>query len=710
MVLAVRELGELQRRAALHEHRRLHRRQRSEVLQLGLPGGLRTRHCLGLLFVAVFGAYFNALGNGLVDFDDAVVLNPAGAFGIAGVLHLAESLRAEPLRVLPLIVEARPLSGLTHLLDSALYGEDYWGHHLGNVLLHFVACVFAFLAASEVLGSKARGLAAALLFALHPVQTESVAYLAGRRDVLYGMLSLASLSLWLRALRTGCSTAPAAGLWALAMLAKPAAITLPLLWLAGAAAARPAEVKAHLVRHLKLYAGCAAASAAVLLAALAGEATNLARFELPAEVLWYGGAPAEQWATEPRIVLHALKLLLWPAKLSADYSLNVFEPSRSFFEPAVLFSLAVCGGFVALAWALRKRAPAECFALAWIGATYAPMIHVFPTLHNHQAFAEHWLYLPVFGWALLLTSLLQRLRAPSIRWAVLGLILCLYAGRTAHRNQDWKDPLTLWSRTVEAYSECGRAQGSLGLIQFKRGDRTAAEAALRRALELRPDDPKHYINLAVLLRSDGRVAEAERILLRAGSTPLAKPMRDDLEYNLDLLYAQSGQLQKASRLDDEAAGAPARLWTERSLNLAGMTAAARGDRVMAETAYLRALALSRDPAVSLNNLAFLYFSRRNFGLAAHAFERLLRHSPSHFYGRVYLGLSYLELRQDERARRALDQALREAPRSTEVWLALSSFHLKRGELPRALAAARQAERLERSPRVFRQLYSVYREM
>ena len=96
----------------------------------------------------------------------------------------------------------------------------------------------------------------------------------------------------------------------------------------------------------------------------------------------------------------------------------------------------------------RKRRPRESFALLWIALSYAPMLHLLPTLHNNEAFAEHWLYLPLFGWALLLGSLWTELqRFPKASAAGFAVLLGLYAGRTALRNRDWKDAPTLWSKT-----------------------------------------------------------------------------------------------------------------------------------------------------------------------------------------------------------------------------------------------------------------------
>ena len=681
--------------------------------------GLKTWHCLGLLFVVTFGAYFNALDNGLVDFDDAVVLDPSGAFGVAGIKHRIEDFRWRPLHALPDLLVSRPLTDLTHALDAALFADDYWGHHLSDVIYHFLACCFAYLAAAELLSSKSRGLAAAMVFALHPLQTESVAYIAGRRDVLYGMLSLASLYYWLRGSRTEnrVKTGAAVALWVLAMTAKTAAITLPLLWLAATDILPTADetsskkFKQHLDRNLKLYLGCAVMCIAAVMIPLIVQTGFSQRIRIPAEVFWYGGSPAIQWATEPRIVLHALKLILWPSLLSADYTLHVFEPSLSILEMRSFLALTGCVSLAVLAWALRKRNPHACFALFWIILAYAPMLHILPTPHNQEPFAEHWLYLPLFGWALLLGSLIGNAQRFSKAVAAgLGIILCLYAGRTVLRNRDWKDALTLWSRTVKSYPQCGRAQGILGMVHLMRGDMATAEPILLRAIELRPDDPRNLINLAVVYKRTRRFHDAEVTLLRAHGLPLVRRLQDQIDYNLDMLYVESGQFGKVRQPWLPETATDTVKMSSRSLNLAGRVAATRGDVRMAERLHIRALGRNPDSVAALYDLGALYFSQGRFELAALGFEKLIARHPSQLDARIQLGLSYAEIGSVARARAALDQALRQDPRSVEVWLAMSRFHLKRKKITQALAAARQAARLEKSPRTNRQLYAVYRGM
>ncbi|MFH1619388.1 MAG: CDC27 family protein [bacterium] len=741
-----------------------------------LPDRLRTWHCLALLFMATFGVYFNSLDNGLVAFDDTITLSSdSGHMGGVKTLKLAlGKARHDPKIAADILFAGRPLTTLTKALDKKLFGNEYSGHRLHNIAWHFLAAWFALLVAAELTGSKAFGLAAALVFALHPVQTESVAYLAGRRDVLCGALSLASLYLWLLGARTGrkaggdvppqadrrpqnsvegapapvfpaggpeqgrsapfdepeapvtvrpevetevCGTCPTAGrrapeagrrglrwgavaVWVLAMTAKQAAITMPLLWMAaGAVRETNYSWRAVVRRHAKLLAALGAVAAAVT----ANQFTHELRSGLGSVTLWYGGTPLSQWLTEPRIVLHAITLLLWPARLSMDYSYRVFEPSQSFLDPRSMGALLVLFTLGWLAWRLRERCRLAAFGMLWIALSYAPMLPILPAEHNQQVFAEHWLYLPVFGFALLLASAFKAASEnfPRGSWACLAVIMALYGTRTVVRNRDWKDDVTLWSKTVQTYPQCARSHAVLGRAWLQRGEPARAESELRKALELGTDDPRTFINLAYLYRLTGRFREAEEFLMRACKLPLAGLFYDVIGDALALVYYQSGDIEKVRRWADEQDNiGPYDHMSEtpRIIELFGLTAARFGDIRLAEALFL----MSKSPDEPFN-LGSLYFNQGRLRLAVPWLEKAILSNPSGLQERLLTGLICLELGRIQRAELHLGRAVQLAPNLASGWLAYSQLRGRQGRVSEALAAARKAVRLEDSPRTRSQL-------
>ncbi|MBI4424256.1 MAG: tetratricopeptide repeat protein [Elusimicrobia bacterium] len=675
-----------------------------------VPDRLRLWHVAAALWAAVFGAYFNSIDNGLVDFDDATTLSdsPDAMGSVAGLKKSLLAAAGEPADALPLLISQRPLTILTKAFDQAAFGEAYAWHRLVNIAWHLAAAWFAFLVAARLSGSRGFGLAASLVFALHPVQTESVAYLAGRRDVLSGALSLASIHFWLSASSTGRGPPLAAsvGLWLLAMAAKPSAIAVPALWAAATALRRPDPLPGR----KWLLAAAVAVCASFLTAHAVMEREG---FEVRPELYWHGGTPLAQWATEPRVLIHALRLLVWPATLSADYSFQVFDASRSWLDARTILSVLALAAAAALAWRLRKTRPLAAFGLLWIGVAYAPMAHALPTPHNLEGFAEHWLYLPAFGFALLAASAARELsrRSRAAACCATGCVLLAYTARTVARNRDWKDAETLWSKTVQTAPRSARAHAVLALVYLRQGRLELAETENRKAIELGSRDPRTYLNQAIVYRAQGRLPEAERLFRQARLQPNAEPHLENIDFGLALLYYHWGRLDKAARMLDPraliATGSRKRqgleLISARRLDLAGVIAAARGDAALAEQAHLAALGLEGDYPPARMNLAGLYLENGRAHLAVAWLREELSRAPSNLRARVLLGRSYLELGRLKRAQRTLRSATRLAPPSVEAWLALAEAETRAGDAAGALAAARGAAALEYSPRTRFQL-------
>ena len=180
------------------------------------PRALERQHCAAVLLFAVLGAYGSSLDNGLVGFDDtAAIYGDLGGTKTLGAC--TAQLTAEPLRAVGRIFSRRQLTNASKAADLAMFGEDWWGHHAMNVAYHLAAVLLAFAVAASLLNSTAGGLAAALVFSLHPVQVESVAYLGGRRDVLSGLLCLLSFRLWQRSLENADAKSAATASWLAAM-------------------------------------------------------------------------------------------------------------------------------------------------------------------------------------------------------------------------------------------------------------------------------------------------------------------------------------------------------------------------------------------------------------------------------------------------------------------------------------------------------------
>ena len=648
-----------------------------------LPATLKTWHCAALLFIAVFSAYLGTLHHGLVGFDDAVLLEPgSGApVGVQAPAFWVRRASSDPLSALPDFFLKRQLRNVSLAADKALFGDDLWGHHLSNILHHCAVSWLAFLIAVRLFGSRSGGLAAVLLFALHPVQTEAVSYLGGRRDLLCALLSLSSFQLFILGWDgyRGEASSPrrsssrpfllgAVFLWLLALGAKQAAVALPALWAAYAFLLSPARTPPRRAA-AAFWMLCVLLCAAVFGLHWAQSEGSNARLSLPGDSLWYGGSALAHWVTEPRILLHALTLLVYPSVLSGDYSFAVFRPAASLLDAGSWAAGAVLAALGGAAWALRRRRPAAAFGAAWIAISYAPMLPVLPTVHNLEVFAEHWLYLPTFGAALMGADAFLRLRAvrPKAAAALLSAVLVCFFARTRLRNGDWKDDETFWTKSASDYPQCARSLAARGLALFNRGRIEEAEALYRRSLDLVPGHPRTRINLSFLYSATGRLKQSEEELLEVLRSPWGRAFLGPVRHNLGVSYLRSGRAMEAYRSFMAAQDAGMGVASQHGVIYAweALKPPARL-RHQAEEMYRRILEREPGYAPALNDLGLLLIGEGRFQEALPLLEKALAPSPRFVNARINLAHSLTGAGRYPEALTQVREALRLDPRSGEA--------------------------------------------
>jgi tetratricopeptide (TPR) repeat protein len=421
----------------------------------------------------------------------------------------------------------RPLRFLSYLGDYALSRWWFGGFpdgsppvfffHLTNVVLHALNALLVLVLARRVAGRLLGGdgadgglgpggflaLAAALLFALHPLQTEAVTYISGRRDVLSAFFVLAALALHARG-DPGRSPRPLASagvvlLLAAGLLSKETAATLPallvLLDIALRARWTPGRVALHAVSWALVIAYAAALLSNPRLVAPAGDR------DLAGVVL-----------TACRYVARYFGLALLPASQSVDYSYGAIPESTGIVSPwttlpALLLVLLLAAGGIA---GVARRAGAGRLAGAgvlWFLGTLAPVLQFVPIA---ERFAERFAYLPLAGLVLAAGLLLERARRrePVLGWGLAALLSVAALAASAARNREWRSPLDLWTSAVEAQPRAARAHlgranalKEAGRLREAAGEYSAAIAIF----EERPDVPLHHGSILQALTLRGGV-------------------------------------------------------------------------------------------------------------------------------------------------------------------------------------------------------------
>jgi len=419
----------------------------------------------------------------------------------------------------------RWLARLSLALDYSLHGLEPAGYHLVNLAWHALASLLAGLVALEVLGrldpahgvapgARARtALVTALLFALHPVQTQAVTYVVQRMTSMGAAFALLACWLWLRARREGARSAPylagAAVAAYLAFACKETYVVLPLLALAlewlvepGLGARLRARWRAALATGL-LGLGLAAALGWHYAELLAVEHDR------------FGIAPGARLLSQGAILLHYLSLLALPlpGRLHLDY---YWEPATGLLTPpGTLPALLAVAGLVAGAVALRRRAPLVTFAAAWFLGGLSVEQSILPI----DLVFEHRLYLPSFGFFLAAAVGLERAAAalPALAtrrhagWLLAAPLLAALGAGTVARNETWRDPLALYGDEAGHGPGASRGLTTLGMRLRLSGRLDEAAVVLQRALALEPGNLGARINLANVVRDRGDLAGAERL-------------------------------------------------------------------------------------------------------------------------------------------------------------------------------------------------------
>ncbi|HKY33571.1 MAG TPA: tetratricopeptide repeat protein, partial [Candidatus Polarisedimenticolia bacterium] len=455
----------------------------------GSAGPLRA---LGALILLAAAVHAGALLNGFT-FDDPhivvenpLVTEPGGILRIPFAHYWAGSGGQGNLY--------RPLTLATYWLNHRAGGTSAWAFHLVNVLLHAAVTGVVYLLARR-LAPEPAALAAAILFAVHPVHTEAVANVAGRAELL---AALFVLSAWLLRRRAGWSLA----LFALGLLSKENAIVLPgLLMLEDLPSKGPRASLRSALPH--------AVAAGVWLAAR----TLVVGAGTAAEGDPFLGVPAhERILTAVSVLGREVLLMVAPIRLSADYSFDQIPVAASVLDAgflAGLAALAACG----LAAAAARTLPCVRLGIAGFFVCLLPVSNLLFGIGVMMA--ERLLYLPSALACLAAGGVLERLSRTAgprrARQALLAVSLALAAAgawRTADRVGDWFDQVTLFEATVKTSPRSALAWVNLGAAYQELGRLEDAERCFREAASIAPARPGPRYNLAVALEKQGRLSEA----------------------------------------------------------------------------------------------------------------------------------------------------------------------------------------------------------
>lgn len=540
----------------------------------------------------------------------------------------------------------RPLSYYTFALNYGQGELDPTPYHITNILIHILSSLLLFFVVLKLFQTarmqKSRisqyalltALFTALIFSLHPVQTQSVTYIVQRMTAMSGMFSLAALLFYLTGRIAHLHQKKRVRFltwyflsflaWIGGLLCKQEAAALPLILLA-------VEYIFITRKNGKPYTTYLL-SALVLVAAVAVTAI-LTGMVTPEK----GSAPVSLYlATQMEVILKYIQLAILPLDLTLDYA---FPLAHSAYDPLVLVSAAIHLLIIVMAFLLRKRSPLVSFGIFLFYLALAVTSSVLPI---RDVIFEHRLYLSMGGFALILSSLFFSVYAARPRkWllAIPVLYLVLMGSAAFNRNKDWQDTCTLWEDALQKSPANTRAWLAVGDCLKQRGDLANALDHYNESIRLDSLNPTALNNRGNLkLTMDdfkGSISDYTTII---NTTP---EYRNLALLNRGIAYMRIGDHIRA--VGDftraiQSGEAETNVYFHRGLSYVYL-----GDYPSALEDLK--LVVEREPSNkdALFNLASALMNTDKFAEAINYYTQLLTYHPTHLNALHYRGVAYLSL-------------------------------------------------------------------
>jgi tetratricopeptide (TPR) repeat protein len=613
------------------------------------------RVCLAValaLAVGTVAAYRGVAANNFINWDDPqyVADNPIVNQGLswAGVRWAFAGFHE---------ANWHPLTWISHMVDSQIFGFWAGGHHLVSLGFHTASVILLLVFLYYTTGRLWASALVAGLFALHPVHVESVAWAAERKDVLSTFFWLGTMLVYaFYARRPGVVRYLAVVLFfAAGLMSKPMVVTLPFVLLlldywplqrfavgneSGKGAVMATATSRLLMEKVPLIV-MSACSAAVTLMAQQSAMSTVGRVGRLSCVM---NAPVSCW----RYILE----MVWPAGLAVLYP---FPLQPQYIGAAISLAGLAIVTIAALYWGRRYG----YLAVGWLWylGTLVPVIGIIQV--GAQSHADRYTYVPLIGLFLIVgwgAADIAR-KMPGLRWAVAGVLaaVLMVAGfTTAHQVRYWRDSVTLFSRTVAVTNDNSMAEKNLANALLNAGGLDESIVHYRKALDKEPGMKEAQLGMAYALVRLGRAEEA-------------------LPYS-----------QKALELDGK--------WAE-AYDVQGMVLGDIGRFDESMAAFGKSLALRPEITQTYYNMATVCVRKGDLAKAAETYQRCISVKPeSQTYS--MLGGLLVHLGRLDEAEASFREAVRLEPNLASTHYELGMLLRRRGRVAEAMVELKRAMAIE----------------
>ena len=571
-----------------------------------------------------------------------------------------------------------PLTWLSHMLDFEIYGLDPFGHHLTNLIIHIANTLLLFWVLMKMTGTVWRSVFVAVMFAVHPLNVESVAWIAERKNVLSVFFFFLTLWAYIDYVEKKRSFLFVVLFLAFGLMAKPMLVTVPFLlilldfwplrrWNFGgfAGESEMSAIKTEslgrlILEKLPLFILVAGSCVITFIAQKGGDAVRTT------ELRSFYSSVANGLIS----YVEYIEKFAWPRGLS------VFYPHAG--DSISGWKALTCGLIlvVVTTWVVRSIQRAPYFAVGWFWylGTLVPVIGIVQV--GEQAMADRYTYLPMIGificiaWGFpeLIKNAKQKL-IPILAGTFIPILMLLTWAQVKHwensvtlfehaidvnenetpsfviaynnlghallSEQRFEDAVTVFQRAVEINPNYSKAQNNLGnaLSELKRYDK--AIGYYQQAIKIEPDYAEAFNNFANALRNRGQLKESVEYYREAIRLD---GEYDEAHFNLGITWSQQGQLEKAIAQYQKALEINSK-FTKAHNNLAGLLAQ-KGDISGAILHYRQAIAIDPGFAKAHNNLGSALAGQGKFKESILSFEKALSIDPNYIDAQKNLELAH----------------------------------------------------------------------
>ncbi|HVG21714.1 MAG TPA: tetratricopeptide repeat protein [Blastocatellia bacterium] len=480
---------------------------------------------IGLILAVTFVAFANTIANDFAYDDTTQILGNETIRSFSNI-PLAFTREVWFWRVLqdkdpnkeygPTTPYYRPLFTVYLMTGWALFGDWAPGWHLVNVLMHLLAVTFAYLIVERVTKNRRLAVISTLLFALHPLRTESVAWISGVTDLFLALFLLPSFYLYMLYREEGKTKhlAGALFLFLLAAFSKEPAVALPIFIVVyELLIINRGRRLSEKIRPALMY------GSMFLIVSVGYFAMRYHALGFIFHDTRFTSYPFHQvLMTIPLVICKYIGLLFWPVNLSIFHATPMVQSPLSI---RLLLPLLLVVALAAALWQLRDSTVAR-FAILWFAVNLLPVLNL-SAFGEDFLVQERYVYISSIGFSLLIAMVLVRI--PFEKWFTLGsrrtaqatavgLVLLLMTGRTWAQNTVWKDDMTLWMHGAEAAPDQPMSHFVLGhkYVNLQNWERAVEELEQYVAL-----NPKNIIVINNLAASHLMLYEYQHVFNRASA-------------------------------------------------------------------------------------------------------------------------------------------------------------------------------------------------